>query len=125
MKSNILLILLLSTFVATFTGARTPKLDEPLAGEAALAATRVPKLAAALAATLANREAKKKFDSEPFSPSSADAILRGGHWEWQANVGYGKGDLRATVSFQQDGTQQKVEVIRTVDEPRSRPELSN
>ena len=80
------------------------------------------KLAATLAATLANLEAKKKFDSQPFSPTSADATLQGGRWQWQANAGYGKGDLCATVSFQQDGTQQKVDVIRTVNEPRSAPE---
>ena len=122
MKSNILLILLLSTFVTNLAAAQTPKLEKPLAGQVGIAADRVAKLAATLAATLANREAKKKFDSERFSATSADATLQGGRWEWRANAGYGKGDLCATVSFQQDGTQQKVEVIRTVDELRSQPE---
>jgi hypothetical protein len=53
----------------------------------------------------------------PRSPSpDAKAILRGGRWERQATVGYGKGDLLAKVSFAQDGSQQTVELTPLTNE---------
>jgi hypothetical protein len=116
MKINLLLVLLLSTGITNLAKAQTPKPEKPLANEVRLDATIVPKLAATLAATLANQQTKMRFDVEPFSPIGAAATLRRGRWEWQARVGYGKGDLHATVSFAQDGTQQRVEVTQMVNE---------
>jgi hypothetical protein len=87
-----------------------------LIGQVYLDADIVGKLAAAFAATLANGEAKKRFNVEPFSATNAKAIFRGDRWEWKARVGYGKGDLQATVSFAQDGSQQNVEILPLTNE---------
>ena len=72
--------------------------------------------AATLGSRLANEEAKKKFDAEPFAPNKAKAVFRADRWGWQATAGYGKGDLRATVSFRQDNSEPQVEVVRLVNE---------
>jgi hypothetical protein len=92
--------------------------DDPTAliGQVYLDADIVRKLAAAFAAALANGEARKRFNVEPFSAANARAIFHGDHWEWKATVGYGKGDLQATVSFAQDGSQQKIEILPLTNE---------
>ena len=72
--------------------------------------------AATLGSKLANEEARRKFDAEPFAPDKARAVLRADRWVWQATAGYGKGDLRATVSFRQDESEPQVEVVRLVNE---------
>ena len=95
---------------------KPPVKDEPLIGEVYLNADVVRKLAATMAAMLANTEAKKRFKVEPFSAASAKAVFHGNRWEWKATVGYGKGDLQATVSFEQDGSQPRVEVIPLTNE---------
>ena len=95
---------------------RSVNTSRPMVDEIRLDATIVSKLAATLAATLANNEAKKRFDVTPFSASTADATFHGDHWQWQSTVGYGKGDLRVTVSFKQDGAEPKVEIVTLVNE---------
>ena len=107
--------------VAAVAIAQKPSREEDptaLIDRVYLDADMVGKLAATMAATLANSEAKKKFKVEPFSPSNAKAVFHGDRWEWKATVGYGKGDLQATVSFAQDGSQQKVEILPLTNELR-------
>jgi hypothetical protein len=76
----------------------------------------VSKLAATLAAALANNETRQKFNTEPFSAIKGQAILRGTRWEWRASAGYGKGDLQAIVSFREDGSEPKVHIQTLVNE---------
>jgi len=83
----------------------------------------VSKLAAALAAALANKEARTKFDAAPFSAAAAPAVFRASRWEWQATAGYGKGDLRATVSFREDGSDPKVRIQTLVNETSASSKL--
>jgi hypothetical protein len=92
--------------------------DDPMAliGEVHLDIEIVRKLAATFAATLANAEARKRFNAEPFSAANAKAIFHGDQWEWKARVGYGKADLEATVSFSEDGSQPKVEILPLTNE---------
>ncbi|MDQ3624144.1 MAG: hypothetical protein M3463_16930 [Verrucomicrobiota bacterium] len=115
MKLQVTLLSLLFLILHSATAQRPPA-GEPLIDEVRLDVGIVSKLAATLAATLANKEAKRKADVEPFSPSSATAVFRGDRWEWQATVGYGKGDMVAIVSFAQDGSEQKVDVKLLVNE---------
>jgi hypothetical protein len=98
--------------------AQVPSANSPkrLVDKIQLDATIVSKLAATLAAALANNEAKKRFDAEPFSPSAAPATLHGDRWEWQAIVSHGKGDLQAAISFKQDGSEPKVAINQLVNE---------
>jgi beta-lactamase regulating signal transducer with metallopeptidase domain len=56
-------------------------------------------LAARLAALLANTEAKRQYDTTPFDPLLNAPTFSKGRWRWQANAGFGKGDLQADVSF--------------------------
>ena len=118
MKPIILLLCSILTFSLQGAIAQKRSVNTPLrlGDEIRLDATIVSKLAATLAATLANNEAKKRFDVTPFSASTADATFHGDHWQWQSTVGYGKGDLRATVSFKQDGSEPKVEIVTLVNE---------
>jgi len=118
MKSIILLLctMLASSPQEAIAQKRSVNTDRPLVDEIRLDVTIVSKLAATLAATLANNEAKKRFDVTPFSASTADATFHGDHWQWQSTVGYGKGDLRVTVSFKQDGSEPKVEIVALVNE---------
>jgi hypothetical protein len=121
MKS--LLCLLGSLFLAS-TLCAEPAADKTdslaLVDEVRLDVGIVSKLAATLAATLANKEAKRMVDVEPFSPTDAPAVFRGDHWEWRATVGYGKGDMVATISFGQDGSGRKVDIRLLVNELSSR-----
>jgi hypothetical protein len=98
--------------------AQVPSANSPkrLVDKTQLDGTIVSKLAATLAAALANSEAKKRFDAEPFSPSAAQATLHGDRWEWYAIVSHGKGDLQATISFKQDGSEPKVAINQLVNE---------
>ena len=118
MNQRTLLLCLILALLSLPAAGQNPSINLPkrLVDETRLDATIVSKLAATLAATLANREAKKRFDAAPFSPSTADATFHGDHWEWQSTAGYGKGDLRAIVSFKQDGSEPKVEIIPLVNE---------
>ena len=114
-------VLLLCSVLASFAQAAVAQkrsVNSPLrlVDEARSNATVVSKLAATLAATLANNQARKQFDATPFSASTADATFHGDHWQWQSTVGYGKGDLRATVSFKPDGSEPKVEIVALVNE---------
>ena len=121
-----IILLLCSMLVSSPEGAiaqkRSVNPSQPFIDEIHLDATIVSKLAATLAATLANNEAKMQFGVMPFSATKADATFHGDHWQWQSTVGYGKGDLRATVSFKQDGSQPKVEIVTLVNETSSKAE---
>jgi hypothetical protein len=114
-------VLLLCSVIASFAHAEVAQkrsVNSPLrlVDEARSNATVVSKLAATLAATLANDQARKQFDATPFSALTDKATFRGDHWQWQSTVGYGKGDLRATVSFKPDGSGSKVEIVALVNE---------
>jgi len=50
------------------------------------------------------------------------AVFRGDRWDWRATVGYAKGDMVATISFAQDGSEQKVDIKLLVNELSSRPD---
>jgi len=71
--------------------------------------------ASKLAASLANKEARKNFDQEPFSASDNKPVLKDGQWRWHAIIGYGKSDLEANVSFAVDGSTPKVEVKQLIN----------
>jgi hypothetical protein len=110
MKANLLCVCIFGALAGNNVTAQTPLPNKPSATEIRLDVASVSKLAATLGASLANKEAKLRFDTEPFLPDSGRAIYRDDHWEWEATAGYGKGDLRATVSFAPDGSEPKVEI---------------
>lgn len=64
--------------------------------------------AARLAASLANSEAKRQHGTAPFEASQDTPTFSEGRWTWRATVGYGKGDLQASVSFSRTGSGQRV-----------------
>ena len=123
MKTSILPFLVGIHLCLLPAAAQTSSVNAPqrLVDEIRLDATIVAKLAATLATTLANNEAKKRFDTEPFLLTNTTATFHGDRWEWQATAGYGKGDLRATVSFKQDGSEPKVEITTLVNERSTTP----
>ena len=118
MKPKVLLLCSVLASFAQATVAQKRSVNSPLrlAEEGRLDATVVSKHAATLAANLANDQGRKQFDATPFSALTDKATFRGDHWQWQSTVGYGKGDLRATVSFRSDGSEPKVEIMELVNE---------
>ena len=69
-----------------------------------------------LAVSLANAETLRNHNTTPFSGDHGKIIMAGDRWSWQDLAGYGKGSLRATVSFDPKGKNQKVDVQLLVDE---------
>ena len=116
MKRKLLCIGIVWTLIGTHLTAQSSLSDKPSTEENRLDLANTSKLAATLGASLANKESKNRFDTEPFRPDAAQAIFRGDHWEWQATAGFGKGDLRATVTFGQDGSEPKVEIATLANE---------
>lgn len=114
MTAQYLVLCLLAAFLAPSLISQKSQAD-PLP-DTTVDQAPVSKLAATLAAALANNETRKKFDTEPFSAIKGQAVLRGNRWEWQASAGYGKGDLHATVSFREDGSEPKVQIQTLVNE---------
>ena len=110
------LLVLLSAVFARSLQAQEEQSPGARTGEVGGDVRAVSKLAAALAAAYANCEARKRFDAEPFSAVASPAILREKRWLWKATAGYGKGDLRATVSFNDDGSAPKVHIENLVNE---------
>ena len=115
MKTKLLLLCLLSASISDSAIAQKPSPDNPLVDEIRPDADIISKLAATLAATLANQESKRKFSAEPFTANAAKAIFRDNRWQWNATVGYGKGDLQVTVSFKQDGSDPRIEIAKLVN----------
>ena len=109
-------VVVIAVAIQVAIAEKPPVKDEPPIGQVYLDPDIVGKLAATMAAMLANIEAKKRFNVEPFSAASAKAVFHGNRWEWKATVGYGKGDLQAIVSFAQDGAQPKVEIMPLTSE---------
>jgi hypothetical protein len=112
-----LLFCLLSAVLARSLHAQEFQPPDALSAEGRVDVRAVSKLAAALAAAYANSEARKRFNAEPFSATASPAILRKNRWLWKATAGYGKGDLRVTVSFNDDGSDPKVDIENLVNEP--------
>lgn len=116
MKSKLLCICFLGALIGNNVTAQTPLSKTPSAEEIRPDTASMSKLAATLGASLANREAQRQFNTEPFLPDAAPAVFRDDHWEWEATVGHGKGDLRATLSFGRDGSEPKVKIATLVNE---------
>jgi hypothetical protein len=76
--------------------------------------------AAQLAATLANAEARRKFDAAPFGAAQSAPKFSDGRWQWRAVAGYGRGDLQAVVSFSQNGSKPKVQIQPLILELRQK-----
>ena len=66
-----------------------------------MAATGPSDVAATLAAGLANQETSQRFGVEPFTAEGGSVSTEGKQWSWSAAKGYGRSDLRATVSVVQ------------------------
>ena len=73
--------------------------------------------AARLAASLANSEAKRRFNATPFTASQDTPTLSNGRWSWRATAGYGKGDLQAIVSFTPTGSKPEIRIQMLTLEP--------
>jgi hypothetical protein len=82
------------------------------------AETKAPDAVAAgrLAARLANAETVRQYETAPFPGEHATITMVSNGWNWEGWVGHGKGTLRAKVSFDSKGENQKVEVQLLVDE---------
>jgi hypothetical protein len=113
------IIAICSSLAVTFaTAEETPSRDSASALiRATLDPTSVADLATHLATVLANNQAKKRFDVEPFSATSGTAVFRSDRWDWQGIAGYRAGDVRATVSFKANGAEPVVEVAMLVSTP--------
>lgn len=82
--------------------------------------------AAALAVRLANQEARKRFQVEPFGLDSGALEARNNRWSWQALTSTQGQDAVAKITFDLDGRKPEVFVdlqVSRVSAPRFRRPL--
>ena len=70
-----------------------------------------------LAQQLANEQAKRIYNCQPFHDGLPAQFVQG-HWTWHDLKAQGPGDIEATVEFEADGAAPKVSVIWLDSRPK-------
>ena len=64
----------------------------------------------------ANEAARRDYGSEPFTEGKSTATFDGRRWSWRQRIGYGRGDLEATVAITPSGTIESATILFTTQQ---------
>ena len=68
----------------------------------------------------ANEAARRDYGSEPFTEVKSTATFDGRLWSWRQRIGYGRGDLEATVAITPSGTIESATILFTTQQVSQR-----